>query len=613
MKKKLSIALVVILLLVGFTLPSPVLDVSAGLFQSPPPTGPENDNFVDATVIEGIPFLQYVDTSTASLELGEPTPGCAQDYGWSKTVWYAYTPAQSGSVTARIDYGPFALAAYIGDSLSNLTEVGSGCWVERLTFRAEAGTTYYIQFGGLYNSGGWLAFYLEGPPLNDDFTNANEISGVPFSDNVDTSTAGLETDEPMPPCASNWDRSVWYAYTPAQSGSVTARANASFYTGLAAYTGDSLNSLTIVDSRCWWEQLQLTFRAEAGTTYFFQVGGAYGEGGWLTFYLEGGPSNDDFANAIEISEVPFSDYVDTSTASLETDEPTPSCAQGDPWGTSLWYAYTPTASGLVSAHTDLYSSVLTAYTGDSLSRLIEVGYNCWGQWLTFYAEVGTTYYLQFGSLSPWHGWATFQLEVTPPPEANFDFYPYDPSVFDTVRFYNNSWDPGNVGCESAEWDFGDGAASTDYSSPTHQYAADGDYTVQLTVATSDGRSDSTTQTVSVRTHDVAIAKFLAPKAVRVGQTRSIVVGIRNVRYPERVEVQLYKSTPEGDQWLGSTMQSVPVRPARRTTDFSYTYTFTADDASAGTVTFKAVAILVDARDAQPADNEAISPPVKVTR
>jgi PKD repeat protein len=208
---------------------------------------------------------------------------------------------------------------------------------------------------------------------------------------------------------------------------------------------------------------------------------------------------------------------------------------------------------------------------------------------------------------------TTEAYVPPPPVANFSFYPSDPSVFDAVQFDNYSWDPGGAGFESTVWNFGDGTTSTDWS-PSHQYAADGDYAVQLTVTTYNGRSASTSQAVQVRTHDVAIAKFTVPKAARVGQTRSIVVGISNQRSPERVEVQLYKITTDGqEQFVGSTVQSVPVRPAGRTTDFSYTYTFTADDASAGTVTFKAVAYLVSARDARPADNEKISTPTKVTR
>jgi hypothetical protein len=55
-----------------------------------------------------------------------------------------------------------------------------------------------------------------------------------------------------------------------------------------------------------------------------------------------------------------------------------------------------------------------------------------------------------------------------------------------------------------------------------------------------------------------------------------------------------------------------VRSGGRTTDFKFSYTFTSTDASLGKVTFKAVASLIGARDALPADNEAVALPTKVS-
>ncbi len=201
---------------------------------------------------------------------------------------------------------------------------------------------------------------------------------------------------------------------------------------------------------------------------------------------------------------------------------------------------------------------------------------------------------------------------TPPPVAEFGWDPWDPSVFDTVLFYNGSWDPANNGIASVEWDLGDGTASTDWDL-SHTYAAEGDYTVHLGVTTWDGRTASVTKIVPVRTHDVAITKFTVPTAASSGQTRSIVVGLNSKRYLERVEVTLWKSVPGGEQSFGSLIQSVPVRPANRTTDFKFSYTFTAEDAAIGKVTFKARANILDYRDALPADNEAIAMPTKVSR
>jgi PKD repeat protein len=72
-----------------------------------------------------------------------------------------------------------------------------------------------------------------------------------------------------------------------------------------------------------------------------------------------------------------------------------------------------------------------------------------------------------------------------------------------------------LGIASESWSFGDGATASGCC-PTHQYAADGDYTVELTVVAVDGRSASTSQVVHVQTtppppnDDIADAISLQP-------------------------------------------------------------------------------------------------------
>jgi hypothetical protein len=137
-----------------------------------------------------------------------------------------------------------------------------------------------------------------------------------------------------------------------------------------------------------------------------------------------------------------------------------------------------------------------------------------------------------------------------------------------------------------------------------------DYEVTLTVTTPDGRTASNSQSIQVRTHDVAISKFLVPQPANAGQTRQITVGVMNRPYDENVRVDLYKSVPGGYVWVGALNQFVAKR-ANRATDFKFSYTFTSDDASLGKVTFKAVAQIMGPRDALPADNEAVALPTKV--
>jgi PKD repeat protein len=329
------------------------------------------------------------------------------------------------------------------------------------------------------------------------------------------------------------------------------------------------------------------------------------------------PANDDFANATGISALPFSEVVDLTLAGAESGEQTPSCATFyGPVSRTIWYSFTPAETRSISARivTASISTVVAAYTGNSVTSLSEMGCNPFGGNATLHAQAGTTYYFLVGGLFGQGGQVEFRLEDTPPPVAQFAFNPSDPSVFDVVQFFDFSFDPGDVGIQARQWSFGDGATTTTADCcVTHQYAADGSYVANLTVTTVDGRTASTSQTVQVRTHDVAITKFTVPKSASSGQTRAITVGINSKRHPETVEVQLFKSVPGGFQFVGVLTQSVPVRPSNRTTDFSFSYTFTSADAQVGKVTFKAVANVVGARDALPADNEAIATPTKVSR
>src|SRR5262249_18465774 len=152
--------------------------------------------------------------------------------------------------------------------------------------------------------------------------------------------------------------------------------------------------------------------------------------------------------------------------------------------------------------------------------------------------------------------------VPPPPTADFFLRPDDPSVFDTIQFFANAFDPAGGSFGSYQWNFGDGSTATVTENPTnHRYAADGDYQVKLLATTLDGRTASVQRTVSVPTHDVAIAKLTVPQSAQSEQTRQISVGVTDARYPETVRVDLYKSTADGAgfEFVGFLTQTIPAR------------------------------------------------------
>ena len=328
------------------------------------------------------------------------------------------------------------------------------------------------------------------------------------------------------------------------------------------------------------------------------------------------PVNDYFINAtpIDPNALPFGETVNIFEATTEFGESEP-CAFSQQ---TIWYKITPTTGVWlrVDAVGGSFTGNLNVYRdmGSGIFGLNFLGCSGFGSF-TFRAgpdstPTTTSFYLQ--AMAPCCGVSgTLRVNVVqiqpPAPIVQINYYPSDPSKFDTIQFFDSSYDPGQQGIQLRSWDFGDGATATVYN-PAHAYGADGDYTVTLTVTTVDGRTGSASQNVSVKTHDVAITKFRVPQNGAVGHTGQITVGIRNTQYPENVRVELYKGVAgsyQGFEQIGYLQGFVPVR-TNRTTDYDFSYTFTNDDARIGKVTFKAVATLTNGRDALPADNEAIA-------
>jgi PKD repeat protein len=456
------------------------------------------------------------------------------------------------------------------------------------------------------------------PPVNDNFEDATNIEAFPFSTVVDIGAATLQDDEPQ--YCNYMSKSVWYRFTPATDMLLRVDTNGSDFSDSAfsVLQGTTIDGLSYVTCASWGSQVEFT--ANAGQTYYIQAGKIY-DAAWGELHLSivelVSPPNDDFADAEQVTGLPFSGAQDIRYATLEAGEPTPSCA-GDFAGKTVWYAYTPPVSGSLYAYVDTFNwPVLAVYTGSALDNLTQIGCQVYSNRLVFSAQAGTTYFFQVGRIYnyDWYGQLiAFHLDVAGVPLAQFGYNPSDPSMFDTVQFYDNSYDPYGGFIRSQAWNFGDSATATGCC-PSHRYAADGDYSVSLTIITNDGRTASATQIVPVRTHDVAIVKVGVPTAARTLQTKQVSVGVNSRYYNENVLVELYKSAygmPDNFEKVGESRQLVQAQGPNKSTQFVFNYTFTAADTQAGTVTFKAVATIVDRRDVQAANNIYISLPVKVS-
>ena len=121
------------------------------------------------------------------------------------------------------------------------------------------------------------------PPPNDNFVNAQTVSGTSGTINGTSAFATKEAGEPShEPDGNPGGRSVWYRWTAPSSGSATlTTAGSNYDTLLAVYTGSSVNALTGIIKN---DDVQsgvittstVTFGAIGGTTYHFAVDGFNG-------------------------------------------------------------------------------------------------------------------------------------------------------------------------------------------------------------------------------------------------------------------------------------------------------------------------------------------------
>jgi PKD repeat protein len=460
---------------------------------------------------------------------------------------------------------------------------------------------------------------LAAAPGNDFFINSQLITTLPFSSPVDITEATSEPNEPAY-CAV-LSKSVWYSFTATDTMLMNAYIQENIGSSIMTIyqsDGGGIDSLSF--RTCVGNNIPYTFLASAGQTYYLQVGTYGGSDGTIQVNMEQlpPPANDNFADAANIDSLPFSTPFDFSAATLESGEPVATtCPFALSPHSTLWYVFQPAQDGPLTALLPGASGspFMAVYSGTNFNDLSELECVAAGGAVNFQGQASQTYYIQIGSFFEQMGNGSFTLEVTPLPVAAFFYSPQEPSIYNEVQFFNYSNDPAGMGIQALNWDFGDGTTVNNNFSPTHRYAADGSYQVTLTVSTPDNRTASTSQVIQVRTHDISISSISAPKSANVGQTKAITVALRNIRYPETVRLELYRSVAGGGfTWVSSSTQFVPVRSGNRTTQFTFNYTFHPEDAQVGKVTFRVEAVIEGANDAFAADNQAFStPPTKVSR
>jgi hypothetical protein len=127
------------------------------------------------------------------------------------------------------------------------------------------------------------------------------------------------------------------------------------------------------------------------------------------------PANDDFANAIVVGALPYSNSQTTVDATLEFDEQQP-CGVGS----TVWYSFTPTTSGIFEVDTlgSNFDTIVAVYTGNAVNALTLVGCDDDGgslggaSKLSFFASAGSTYHIQAGGFVGHQGNLVLNVDQT---------------------------------------------------------------------------------------------------------------------------------------------------------------------------------------------------------
>lgn len=369
-----------------------------------PQPAPFNDNINNASYITTTPYNTSVNTTDATSDVNDPLPcGIPTTY----TVWYRYVPPVTGTLTIDLTGSNYdTLVGVYRGTPGNLTEIACnddafGTLQSYVEVATSANDSIYILVGGYYDRRGLAQVNIDYsfviPPANDDFNNAQVIPSLPTDFTADISDATTDPDDPMPtlcgPYFSGFTNSIWYRYTPTQTGGMRLNLTTNGNVMVSVWSGTRTN---LTEIGCQYYSGQLQVPTTANIPLYIMVNGVFNVSGGLTDIAMQSltpPANDRIANAIPITGLPWNETVDMSQYTLNADEHdiAPTCLSN---GRLAWYQYTPTQTvdAFIGLSVGNFSGMVTIFantiTPESLVSCISGG---GAREVTFSA--GTTYYI----------------------------------------------------------------------------------------------------------------------------------------------------------------------------------------------------------------------------
>ncbi len=224
-------------------------------------------------------------------------------------------------------------------------------------------------------------------PANDDFASATVIGANTLTESVNIVDATSETGEPLH-AGIGGKNSAWWSFTTPSPGRILVdTAGSDFDTVLAAYTGSSVDGLSVIQSNDDAPGLgafsRLHFLVDSGVTIHIAVDHHTSfDPGTATFNFQFFPdgNNDDLADALVLTGNADLIEVTNVGGSRENGEATHVTGQGG--GASIWFEWTAPSDGSVTVTTKgsllptggAFDTMLAIYTGtpDSHFNILQI-------------------------------------------------------------------------------------------------------------------------------------------------------------------------------------------------------------------------------------------------
>ncbi len=336
---------------------------------------PANDMCANASAV-----IDGTYSGSTALATADGTASCGSSDG-TPDVWYKVTPEADGTMRLSTCGSSYDAVVSVYSSCGgaelacNDTCGGTPCGGPDacLEVQVSEGETYFIRVGGANGATGGYKLNVQ---LPSGITNDYCTDAIPITDGTYTGTTVGTTQDGSSSCGSASSPDVWYVYTAAKSGELTADMCGTEYDGTlsmhSACPGDAANELSggcdDDEPGCGFGPLpnsepKVTVLVSAGQTVYLRLFAWAGATGnyQLNVHLteiQPPPANDTCGSATPIGNGTF-----TGSTAWASNDGDAACGNS---GTAadVWYSYTATCDGVLSADTcgSTYNTVLSVHS-----------------------------------------------------------------------------------------------------------------------------------------------------------------------------------------------------------------------------------------------------------